>query len=449
MKKFLALMLALIMVMSLAACGSKAEKPAEAPAAETPAEAPAAETPADPAAEEHEPVTLRVYVRYSDDDTILPYDYFAKCLAEDMPWVTLELDPMPADDGVKLKSMAATGDLPDIFALTGTAMIDSLVQAGAVKDMTDDIKASGFFDEIIPAYYSNLYHTDGKAYTIPYKGGEVDLLFINTALFEQYNVKVPTTLDEMVEACKVFSANGITPLPIFGKEQWITNALYDAIVSRYISEGLGTLQDGTHNIREEAFLKAAEVMQQLQEAGAFPAGVTTLNYEQATELWYNDQAAMFLNGEWEVPTSTEKMGDKVTWIPFPGVSEESFEESQHWFVGGKGQASGWAVSAWSENYDVALEVACYMAAKYSEYNFAYRGSTSTAIKVNIPAQVELSPMIQKLGEQKQTATSFTTMAGMGANMELYTVLGEGTQSMLAGVMTADEFIESVAAVTGD
>ena len=52
---------------------------------------------------EHEPVTLRIYVRYSDDDTILPYDYAVECLAEDMPWVTLERDPMPADDGVKLK----------------------------------------------------------------------------------------------------------------------------------------------------------------------------------------------------------------------------------------------------------------------------------------------------------------------------------------------------------
>ena len=58
-------------------------------------------------------------------------------------------------------------------------------------------------------------------------------------------------------------------------------------------------------------------------------------------------------------------------------------------------------------------------------------------------------MILKLGEARQLSTSVTTMAGMGPNMELYTVLGEGTQSLLAGVMTAEEFIESVAAVTGD
>ena len=90
-----------------------------------------------------------------------------------------------------------------------------------------------------------------------------------------------------------------------------------------------------------------------------------------------------------------------------------------------------------------------MAEKYSEYNYAYRGSTSNAIKTDLEVQVELPPMILKLGEARQLSTSVTTMAGLGPNMELYTVLGEGTQSLLAGVMTAEEFIESVAAVTGD
>ena len=54
MKKYLALLLALVMMMSLmAACGSKPAEEPEAPAAEAPAaEAPAAEAPAAPEAAE-------------------------------------------------------------------------------------------------------------------------------------------------------------------------------------------------------------------------------------------------------------------------------------------------------------------------------------------------------------------------------------------------------------
>lgn len=127
MKKLLALLLVLAMTFGLAACGQESAQPSAAPSQSS-----------DPAAEqtgdaEHEPVTLRTYVRYSDDDTILPYDYAVECLKEDMPWVTLELEAMPADDGVKLKSMVATGDLPDIFSLQGSDLIDSMIQAGSSR----------------------------------------------------------------------------------------------------------------------------------------------------------------------------------------------------------------------------------------------------------------------------------------------------------------------------
>lgn len=61
MKKYLALLLALAMMLSLAACGSKPAEETEAPAAEAPAaEAPAAEAPAAPAGEVSTAVTIGV-----------------------------------------------------------------------------------------------------------------------------------------------------------------------------------------------------------------------------------------------------------------------------------------------------------------------------------------------------------------------------------------------------
>lgn len=443
MKKLLALLLVLAMTFGLAACGQESAQPSAAPSQSS-----------DPAAEqtgdaEHEPVTLRIYVRYSDDDTILPYDYAVECLKEDMPWVTLELEAMPADDSVKLKSMVATGDLPDIFSLQGSDLIDSMIQAGAVADLTEDIEANGFFDKVLPAAYSKLYHTDGKIYTLPYTSTEVALLFVNKTIFEENNVAIPTTIDEWVAAAETLSANGVTVLPIFGKEQWICNTFYDALVTRYIPEGLTGLQEGTTSIRDEGYLKAAQDLKRLADAGAFPAGVTTLNYEQATNMWYNNEAAMFFNGQWEITTSDVYLGESADWIPIPAATEEDIETSQYAFVGGTGTAAGLGVSAWSENYDVAVEVACYLAEKYAEYNFTQRGAATVAVQCDKPVEVEPPAMMSKLGEWMPKITSTTVLAGSGGNMELYTVLGEGTQSLLAGVMTPEEFIESIAFVLGE
>lgn len=443
MKKLLALLLVLAMTFGLAACGQESAQPSAAPSQSS-----------DPAAEqtgdaEHEPVTLRIYVRYSDDDTILPYDYAVECLKEDMPWVTLELEAMPADDSVKLKSMVATGDLPDIFSLQGSDLIDSMIQAGAVADLTEDIEANGFFDKVLPAAYSKLYHTDGKIYTLPYTSTEVALLFVNKTIFEENNVAIPTTIDEWVAAAETLSANGVTVLPIFGKEQWICNTFYDALVTRYIPEGLTGLQEGTTSIRDEGYLKAAQDLKRLADAGAFPAGVTTLNYEQATNMWYNNEAAMFFNGQWEITTTDQYLGESADWIPIPAASEEEIETSQYAFTGGTGTAAGLGVSAWSENYDVAVEVACYLAEKYAEYNFTQRGAATVAVQCDKPVEVEPPAMMSKLGEWMPKITSTTVLAGSGGNMELYTVLGEGTQSLLAGVMTPEEFIESIAFVLGE
>ena len=443
MKKLLALLLVLAMTFGLAACGQESAQPSAAPSQSS-----------DPAAEqtgdaEHEPVTLRIYVRYSDDDTILPYDYAVECLKEDMPWVTLELEAMPADDGVKLKSMVATGDLPDIFSLQGSDLIDSMIQAGAVADLTEAIEANGFFDKVQPAAYSKLYHTDGKIYTLPYTSTEVVLLFVNKTIFEENNVAIPTTIDEWVAAAETLSANGVTVLPIFGKEQWICNTFYDALVTRYIPEGLTGLQEGTTSIRDEGYLKAAQDLKRLADAGAFPAGVTTLNYEQATNMWYNNEAAMFLNGQWEITTTDQYLGESADWIPIPAASEEEIETSQYAFTGGTGTAAGLGVSAWSENYDVAIEVACYLAEKYAEFNYTQRGAATVAVQCDKPVEVEPPAMMSKLGEWMPKITSTTVLAGSGGNMELYTVLGEGTQSLLAGVMTPEEFIESIAFVLGE
>lgn len=448
MKKLFALILSLAMVLTLFGCSSSDPGKTDdgnQPAPETENSAPE-ET---PAADAHDPVTLSVYVRYSDDDTILPYDYAVECLKEEMPWVTLELDPMPADDYVKLKTYAATGDMPDIFALSGEDLLDSLIDSGSVADLTEEVKANGFFDKVLPAAYSKLYHTNGNIYTLPYTGTEVALLFVNKTIFEENDVAIPTTIAEWIDAASTLSAKGITVLPVFAKEQWICNTLYDALVTRYIPEGLSSLHTGEHNIREDGFLQAAQDLEALMAAGAFPAGVTSLNYEQATNIFYNNEAAMFINGQWEIPSSTAALGDAVDWIPIPASTAEAYETSQYAFAGGSGTPAGLCVCEYSENYDTAVEVACFLAEKYAEYNYTKRGSSTIAVRCDKPIEVEQSPMNKKLAEYMEKITSTTVLAGSGGNMELYTVLGEGTQSMLAGVMSAEEFIESIARVTGD
>lgn len=98
MKKILALLLAVVMVLAFAACGSKAEAPAEAPAPEAPAaEAPAAEAPAEAPAGE---VTWADYQQYLIDTAganAPDLDEFKAQVEAIHSWDEMPLDVSPWD----------------------------------------------------------------------------------------------------------------------------------------------------------------------------------------------------------------------------------------------------------------------------------------------------------------------------------------------------------------
>lgn len=445
MKKTLSLILALAMLFALAACGNSSApaptatetKTEDAPA---PAEAPAVEpAPAD------EPVTLRLYVRYSDDDSVPRIDYAVEHLKEDFPNVTIEIEAAPSDDGQSLMSMAAVGDMPDIFALSGDNVIQTLATYGAIEDLTPYIKANGFYDEIIPSELSRVYFTDGNGYTLPFTGTEMANFFANKDVFAEYNLEIPQTLDELIECAKVFSANGIATLPVFASENWITNAFFDAILTRFDPRGLDALYSGEASIHDDAYLQAATVLYELQQAGAFPAGVTNMGYEQCTELWYNNKSAMFFNGEWEADATYAALGDSAVLISYPAASEDTIESSKTNVAGGKGACGGIAVSTQSPHYELAIDVACRICELLVEHDYIYRGKSCFALDTtaDLVREVEPCPLVEEIGQLRTTLTG-TTVLFSSANPDVSTAVAEGAQSIMAGNMTPEDFIASVA-----
>lgn len=447
MKKTLSLILALIMLFSLAGCGGSSA-PAEtqaAPAAE--AEAPAEAVAEEPAAAD-EPVTLRFYIRYSDDDYIPRVDYAVEHLKDDFPNVTIEIEAMPSDDGQSLMSMAAVGDMPDIFAISGDNVIQTLATYGAIEDLTPYIKANGFYDKIIPSELSKVYFTDGNGYALPFTGTEMANFFANKDVFAEYNLEIPQTIDELIECAKVFSANGIATLPVFASENWITNAFFGAIVTRYDPRGLDALYSGEASIHDDAYLQAATDLYELQQAGAFPSGVTNMAYEQCTELWYNNKSAMFFNGEWEADATYAALGDSAVLIPYPAASEDTIEASKTAVVGGKGACAGLAVSTTSPHYELAIDVACRICELLVEHDYIYRGKSCFALDTtaDLVREVEPCPLVEEIGALRSTLTS-TTVLFSSANPDVSTAVAEGAQAIMAGIMTPEEFIDSVAFAT--
>ena len=153
---------------------------------------------------------LDIYAQYADDDTKVPYDYAVEKLAEEYPNVELNLIVQAQDDGTTLKTMAATGQLPDIFQ-ANTDIINTLRETNQVMVLNDVAEKTGFAGKLFESCKGLAYAEDGNMYAFPYAGDEYVLWYYNKALFAEYGLEVPTTYDELVNCINVFKENDIVP----------------------------------------------------------------------------------------------------------------------------------------------------------------------------------------------------------------------------------------------
>ena len=450
MKKLMSLVLCLLLCfLTLTGCSAKKETgttenvtPTGAPQAEATATvAPTAAATTDAAASgviSDETATLRIYAQYSDDDTKVPYDYAVEQLKTAFPNVTLELEVQAQDDGQKLMTYAATGNLPDIYQVA-LAQIENFKESGNIMVLNDVAKSTGFIDKVYPSAQNILYNEDGNIYAFPYAGNEYVVWYYNKAIFEQYGVEVPTTFDELIAAAETFKSNGITPMAIFGSEGWITAAFYDCLATRWEAGGIAKLDNGKGSPSEEAYGNAAKMMNKLVQAGLFQDSATSTNYDQASQMFLNGEAAMFLNGQWYITDATAGLGDKVDWMYYPSYDEASYEAGKAVWSGG-GAAAGYAVNPASEKAELAAKVAAFISEKYCEAKVMYRGTALVALNVDVQPVTEFPAMMKKLEETIPSITSITKFDWHLTNATFKTALEDQTKYLLVSDYTPDEFI---------
>ncbi|SFD02782.1 ABC transporter substrate-binding protein [Butyrivibrio sp. YAB3001] len=434
---------------SLIGCGNAAstETPAQTdtPAAETTTEETKAEDTktADTASDtaSGDKVTLSIYTQYADDDTKVPYDYAVEQLKEAYPNVELNLIVQAQDDGQTLKTLAATGQLPDIYQAS-TDIINTFRESNQIMVLNDVAKSTGFLDKLYDANKDLAYAEDGNIYAFPFSGQEYVLWYYNKALFKDNGLEVPQTYDDLLKCIETFKAKDITPLALFGQEGWNTAAAYDVIATRYAAGGIKALDEGSAKVSDEGYVKAAKKLEELVAAGLFQNDATTTNYDQASEKFLSGQAAMFINGQWYIEDATKALGDDVDWMFYPAEDAASYEAGKSAFSGG-GSASGFAVNPDSANAALAAEVAEFITEKYCEAKVMYRHNPLVAIDTGKEPDSEYPAMMKKLSDTLPSITSTTKFTWGLTNSTFNDAIQSESQGLVSGQFTADEFVQDI------
>ena len=330
MKKIIALLLALVLALSLVACGAAPTAP-EAPKTDAPAEnAPAAE-----------PVTIKVAAIETAYGSQVWVDVAAAFEAETGIKVELTTDKNLED---VLTGPMQNGEYPDVVHLaTGrpAGLTEQLIKANGMHDLTNmlsltipgetvkvsDKIAGGFTDNIICSPYG-----DGKTYLAPMFYSPCGL-FYNAKLFEEKGWEVPTTWDEMWALGDKAAAEGIAlfTYPTAGYYDAFMFALMNAIGGPEFFNAITNYEEGAWDTDNGKLLLDILAKLATYTHPNTPAQANNQDFTKNQLMVMTNDALFMPNGTWitgEMAGAVETLENDFAWgmtaVPSAGAGAYSF-----------------------------------------------------------------------------------------------------------------------------
>ena len=368
MKKVIALLLVLGMIVSLVACGKKAAT-TEAPATnDTPAatEAPAAAATDAPAAEASKPVDLTMWcIAVESDSNRHAYETGIADFQAAHPEINLTWEATQNQEyKTKIKAAVAANELPDIFYTWGCAFLGDFVSAGRVYDASETY--AKYAAELPEVSMGNLKF-DGKYYAAPITMNIV-AMFANMDLLKQAGFdKVPATYDELIAVCDALVAKGIIPFGCSGKETWCVTEYLESIIEK--TAGAPAMNDiftGKATWGNADVTKAVGLFQEMINKKYFDPEGIALSNDEVKANFIAGKYAFYINGTWNCADFAKAgLTDKVQVAEFPVIDSTKSQLGE--LIGGP--TDGLAVSADSPNAAVASDSAFEIAKNICKYGY--------------------------------------------------------------------------------
>lgn len=299
-----------------------------------------------------------------------------------------------------LEAGASGGEMPDVF-WTHSNTVQLYMDNDVLLKLNDYIANDSAID--LSNYYEgivNLYtRSDGNVYALPKDHDTIALLY-NKALFDQYGVAYPTsdwTWDDMYEAAKAITEGsngdvyGMAMNTSNNQDGWY-NLVYD-----YGAQIINDAHNGT-TIGSAEGKAGMEMVRKLLTVGA-PQSVVA---ETGTDsLFMSAKTAMITQGSWMINAFyTAEHHDDYAWalLPYADVNGNGKCDSGERYSAYNGL--GWAASAATKNPDAAYSLISYFCSKEGQLRQSELGVTMGGMKgvseafANAFPGMDVSPFIE-------------------------------------------------------
>lgn len=246
-----------------------------------------------------EEITLDVAIHVANPQGQEPAFYsIVERFMDKYPEINIELHGTEQKAHIKkIKMMAQSDSLPDIFWVLPSSAKE-LAESGLLLDLQPFLRDHPEMVEKLHPNMLDSYSLDEQQFGLPYQS-LVTGIWYNKALFEEHNLKVPETYEDLKTAVQTLHANNIIPIAKGANDPYSVWAFLTMLSRFGYFEKIDSILAGNGSYYNEDFLNFYRKIAELRELGAFPKNVATQSYFQAVQMFLNGEAAMLDAGIWE------------------------------------------------------------------------------------------------------------------------------------------------------
>lgn len=284
------MVLAAMMIMALAGCGSNNNNETVSPSA-TQQSPSAPDADSSPSADNATKKKLTLWFYFEGKDRFDKIKTLTDGYAKDHPNVEIEPVYVPFADFKKRLSVGlAASDLPDLVIIDNPDHA-AYAAMGLFADITDKIADWPDKDQFFEGPWKSASY-DGKQYGIPLGSNNL-ALFYNEKLLTDAGVTAPTTWEELRTAAKALTKNGVTGLGIAApaNEEGTFQFLPWLLSSGAAFDNLGG----------EEGAKAYGILADLVKDGSMSKDVINWTQSDVMKQFAAGKVAMMVNGPWQLP----------------------------------------------------------------------------------------------------------------------------------------------------
>ena len=357
------------------------------------------------------------------------------------PGVTVEFEARGFEEIRQTAPMILNSDeAPDVMEYNkGNATAGFLSQQGLLTDLTDVAIERGWDQILSPGLQTTCRYQDGIMGSGAWYGvtnyGEYVMMYYNVDMFAEYNVEVPTTLEELEAAMQTFVDAGITPLSLGASEYPAQHIFYELVLSQADRDWVNAfeLYQGDVDFHGPEFTFGAERMAEWVAKGYIDQNSTGIPAEDMGVSFENGESPMMMSGSWWYGRFMEEI--------------ENFEWSTFLMPGNTLNAGSggniWVVPSNSQNKDLAYDFIDITMSPEIQTILGNAGG----IPVNADMEQVTDPKILGLIQNFNTIIAddgFAFYPDWPAP-GYYDVLVSGVQELIAGTMSPTETLDFLAA----